>query len=75
MPEIDFAALQAAVDDAKREADEATAASQALALVNEQLAAVQDQVSTAIEASNRENAERAAALQRIIEIVSAGLGS
>lgn len=70
---IDFDALQAAVEKAKQEAEEATAANEALAAVNEQLAAVQVSVSAAIDASTKENEERVAALQAIIDLVQAGI--
>ena len=70
---IDFAALQAAVDKAKTESDEATAAGEALAAVNMKLGEVQAELNEAIETSTKESDERASSLQAIIDIVSAGL--
>jgi hypothetical protein len=71
---VDFTALQEAVDRARQEAEEATAAKDALTAVNEQLTAIQQSVSDAIATYDRENQERVDALQNIINIVSAGLG-
>ena len=70
---VDFDALRQAVEDAQREAEEATAAKDALTAVGEQLAAVQESVNVAIEASNKESTEASAALQKIIDIVQAGI--
>jgi len=70
---VDFDALRQAVEDAQREAEEATAAKTALTAVGEQLAAVQESVNVAIEASNKESTEASAALQKIIDIVQAGI--
>ena len=68
---VDFDALRLAVEDAQREAEEATAAKDALTAVGEQLAEVQESVNVAIEAANKESTEASAALQKIIDIVQA----
>lgn len=70
---VDFEALTAAVEKARVEAEEATAAVTALNAVNDQLAVVQGQVSEAIAVADKENQERVAALQAIIDLVQAGI--
>ncbi len=70
---VDFEALQQAVLDAKREAEEAQDAAAKLQDAQTQLATVQTHVSDAIAAHQKEHDEQIAALQKIIEIVQAGL--